>query len=79
MLCCVGLGEPCELLLRNLQKVMEKGNLFTSVTSFSLCVSPPKPVPMLETSSFHKMKRLTYLGQKLHIYYRLHMHKPHKN
>lgn len=55
MLYCIGPGELCELLLGNLQKVIEKGKLFTSVTSLSLS----EPVPTLETSSFHKMKRLT--------------------
>lgn len=81
VLCYSGLGEPCELLLGNLQKVTEKGKLFTFVTSCNLSVSLSlcEPEPTLETSSFHKMKRLTHSGQKLHIYYRLHMHKPHKN
>lgn len=78
ILCSVGLGESCELL-ENLQEVIDKGTLFTSLTSLPLSPFVSEPVPALETSRFHKMEILIHPGQELPIYYWLHVHKPYKN
>lgn len=78
ILCSVGLGESCEPL-GNLHDEIEKGKLFTSLTSLPPSSSLSEPVAVPETFCFHKMERLIDPGQELPIYYRLHVHKPYQN